>query len=405
MGGRTERERDLEARVAHLEALVERLTGQGSRGEEPPPDPSSTSGTDGPAAAPSYEATSDPALYDRRHLLSRAGTAAVGAVLGGAAAAVATASPAAAATGTFDSTDATPALTATNTGTGNAIEAAASTGNALKTTGSTDLNGPLSVHGSTTLTGSADINAVGQSRGLSVTGQTPLPGGGNTTGIFCRDADAGAFFDAALVGLALTSKQTGLEVDAGGVGVLVAGAQTQMRLLTSVTPMPPPRTSSNAHSTGEVYLDDNQDLWLCIADGTPGTWRRLGGTNTAGALTILPTPQRAYDTRPNSGHPGAGTGPVQGTRHDIDLTVAGIPTDATAALVTLTATDTIANPNAYGQIYANALTTPPDTSVINWTTANTIIATTTTTALTNGQVALTILPGANTIIDVLGYHT
>ena len=178
-----------------------------------------------------------------------------------------------------------------------------------------------------------------------------------------------------------------------------------MRLLPSVTPMPPPRTSSNAHSTGEVYLDENQDLWLCIADGTPGTWRRLGGTNTTGALTILPTPQRAYDTRHNSGHPGADTGPVQGTRHDIDLTTTGIPTDATAALVTLTVTGTIANPAGYGQIYANALTTPPDTSVINWTAADTVIATTTTTALTNGKVALTILPGANTIIDVLGYHT
>ena len=121
---------------------------------------------------------------------------------------------------------------------------------------------------------------------------------------------------------------------------------------------------------------------------------------------MLPTPVRVYDTRTGSGLPGAGTGPITGTRHDIDLTAnsSGLPTDATAALVTLTATNTVANPNAYGQIYANALTTPPTTSVINWTTANDLVATTTTTALTNGQVAVTMAPAANILIDLLGYY-
>ena len=121
---------------------------------------------------------------------------------------------------------------------------------------------------------------------------------------------------------------------------------------------------------------------------------------------MLATPTRVYDTRTGSGLPGAGTGPVTGVRHDIDLTAnsSGLPTDATAALVTLTVTNTVANPAAYGQIYANGLVTPPGTSTINWTQGNDVLATTTTTALTNGKVAISMNPGANVLIDVLGYY-
>ena len=43
------------------------------------------------------------------------------------------------------------------------------------------------------------------------------------------------------------------------------------------------------------------------------------------------------------------------------------------------------------------------TSVINWTAANTVIATTTTTSLTAGKVAVTMAPGANVLIDLVGY--
>jgi hypothetical protein len=133
---------------------------------------------------------------------------------------------------------------------------------------------------------------------------------------------------------------------------------------------------------------------------------RIAGAGTAGAFTVLPTPVRVYDTRTGEGKPGSGTGPVVGTRHDIDLTAqsSGIPTDATAALVTLTVTNTVAHPTAYGQIYANALTTPPDTSTINWNGNDQLVATTTTTALTSGMVAITMTPAANVLIDVLGYY-
>ncbi len=168
---------------------------------------------------------------------------------------------------------------------------------------------------------------------------------------------------------------------------------------------PAPRTSDFDHRRGEVAFDENDDLWVCTASGNPGTWVRLAGATTAGAFTALPTPVRVYDTRPGSGKPGAGTGPISGTRHGIDLTAnsSGLPVDASAAMVTMAVTNTVANPAAYGQLYPDALATPPATSVINWTAANTVIATTTTTGLTAGKVAVTIAPGANVILDLIGY--
>ena len=73
-------------------------------------------------------------------------------------------------------------------------------------------------------------------------------------------------------------------------------------------------------------------------------------------------------------------------------------------MVTFHVANTAAHHSASGRIYANAITTPPTATTINWTAANQLIATTTTTALTDGKVALTINPSANVFLDVLGYY-
>ncbi|MEZ5143797.1 MAG: hypothetical protein R2726_14960 [Acidimicrobiales bacterium] len=66
-------------------------------------------------------------------------------------------------------------------------------------------------------------------------------------------------------------------------------------------PVAPP-SSTVARSAGSMLRDIVDDLWWCIDDGTPGTWRQVSGPNTAGSLTLLAsrsgstTPVRA--TRP-----------------------------------------------------------------------------------------------------------
>ncbi len=355
----------LEQRVAELEALVSRLADERAViAEEPEQEVSAP--LDEPVVA-----STEPTTIDRRRLLTRGGTAAAGAVLGGVAATIATAAPAAAATGSFDTANGTPAVTATSTGQGLAISA---TGN------------------DTVLQANSNGNATAIAMGVLSDG-------------------AGAYFSAVKPAvIASSSSQQAIWATGATVGAILGGDKAQLILGQAQDPGPgymtPPRTRNDTHVWGELYFDHNADLWICVQDGAPGTWSRIGGAGTAGAFAVLATPTRVYDTRANSGLPGAGTGPVTGVRHDIDLTAngSGLPADASAALVTLTVTNTVANLAAYGQIYANGLATPPGTSSINWTQSNDVVATTTTTALTAGKVAISMNPGANVLIDVLGYY-
>ncbi len=366
-------------------------------------------------------AATTPSTFDRRRLLTRGGTAAAGAVLGGVAATIATASPAAAASGSFDTSTSTPAVTATTTGTGAAVSAAAGTnGPGLLATGAfqpairaTNSGGTaVEVSGRSNFTGYttfANPPTSGPAIEIVATQQQEYPEvgvktSGTFTGLFAEGTQWGALAQGDLVGAVVIGGVDGHGLIASGRAAQILLARGDQHIPDPSMPEPP--DSGRAHQVGELYWSDGNVLWLCLADGTPGTWTRLGGTGTAGAFTVLATPTRVYDTRANSGLPGAGTGPVTGVRHDIDLTAnnTGLPADATAVLVTLTVTNTVANPNAYGQIFANGLVTPPSTSSINWTAADSLVATTTTTALTAGKVAISMNPGANVLIDVLGYY-
>jgi hypothetical protein len=47
---------------------------------------------------------------------------------------------------------------------------------------------------------------------------------------------------------------------------------------------------------GMITFDDNRDLWLCVGNGQPGTWQKIGGRFAAGAFHPI-EPQRVYDSR------------------------------------------------------------------------------------------------------------
>ena len=50
------------------------------------------------------------------------------------------------------------------------------------------------------------------------------------------------------------------------------------------------------HNMGEVVNDATGTVWLCVAAGTPGTWRKLGSSATAGQMHLV-GPGRVYDSR------------------------------------------------------------------------------------------------------------
>ncbi|MGZ4700566.1 MAG: CHRD domain-containing protein [Ilumatobacteraceae bacterium] len=131
----------------------------------------------------------------------------------------------------------------------------------------------------------------------------------------------------------------------------------------------------------------------------------------AGEAHFLPAPLRAYDSRTVDGPLALNATRTVSLATGLDssnATVLAVPPGATAAIVTLTATDTTAGvggPGGFLKIYSAALGTPPSTSSINWTGAGQNIAVTTQVAVdASGQVKVT--DGANStnfVVDVIGY--
>jgi hypothetical protein len=131
------------------------------------------------------------------------------------------------------------------------------------------------------------------------------------------------------------------------------------------------------------------------------------GPEPAGSMHFLPAPLRAYDSREAT----AGILTASSTR-TISLakgedpsgaSVVAVPPGATAAIVTLTATQT--GGPGFLTIYSDAVTSVPATSNLNFTTAGLSIAVSTQVAVdAAGEIKVTAGP-ANThfIVDVIGY--
>ncbi|HEY0520989.1 MAG TPA: CHRD domain-containing protein [Ilumatobacteraceae bacterium] len=135
------------------------------------------------------------------------------------------------------------------------------------------------------------------------------------------------------------------------------------------------------------------------------------GAAPAGAVHLLPTPLRAYDSRLNAG-PKIQPGETRTINlnsgfllNSPTVNTPAVPAGATAAIITLTVAETNA-PGGFLTIYS-AASTQPATSSINWKAADQDIAVGTQVAVDpNGNIKVT--DGVNTapthfIIDVVGY--
>jgi hypothetical protein len=132
------------------------------------------------------------------------------------------------------------------------------------------------------------------------------------------------------------------------------------------------------------------------------------GPAPAGEAHLLPVPLRAYDSR-DAG--GAKITPNETRTISLALgkdstnaSLVAVPPGATAAIVTLTVTETTGT-GGFLKLYSAALTDPPATSSINWSGVNQNIAVSTQVAVdASGKVKVT--GGANAthfLIDVIGY--
>lgn len=351
-----------QATIERLEARLARLEGPGGTAARRYHETSRATGDDADHAAEptvrSPNAASDGDIVtDRRRLLSRAATAAAGAVAGGTAVVLSQATPAAAAQGVFTGD---PAVDAT------AIPLAGVAVNASTTTG-TALRGIVS-------SGTAVVASTSVGTGVLATAST------------------GTTFDGSC------SNGTILRADIG-----VGGTHL---LLTTDNVIPPPPASITPRSTGAMVRDSNGDLWLCVSGGTPGLWRRVSGTNTAGALTLLTGPVRVYDSRPgNPPNIGSKTPLANGATRTIDCTLngSGVPIGAQAVLANVTVVNSSAN--GFLTAYRNGIAVPA-ASTINWFQAGTIAANTTVIACDAlARIACYVPPTSSTdfFVDIIGY--
>ena len=112
-----------------------------------------------------------------------------------------------------------------------------------------------------------------------------------------------------------------------GGGLSVFGGKYHMAFERSGGRVPPIQDTV-FHNRGEVVIDAYSNLWYCIGDGTPGTWRTLAGNGSAlpGAGSFYPTPGpiRVYDSRPGTTPAvGSKTPLAAGATRIVDLKVNG----------------------------------------------------------------------------------
>ncbi len=134
-------------------------------------------------------------------------------------------------------------------------------------------------------------------------------------------------------------------------------------------------------------------------------WVAAGAT-AAGGFVPLTQPTRVYDSRPGY-EPTVGEQSVlpADTPRPVDLTAnaSGVPTWASAVMVSLVATQTVSSSRGWLAIYANGLEFP-GTSSVNWSSAGRSAATTTVTAIdAEGRCAIYAGSECDVVIDVIGY--
>jgi hypothetical protein len=140
-------------------------------------------------------------------------------------------------------------------------------------------------------------------------------------------------------------------------------------------------------ASGQVCFTGNADMDVIV-----DLMGWYGGTG-AGAFGPV-TPARALDTRP--------TGTI-GARQVVAIPIGGrfgVPTDAVAAVLNVTATDAAAD--GFVTVFPCA-SGPPDTSNVNFV-AGRAVPNQVLVGLTNGQVCITTDKPTNVLVDVTGYY-
>jgi hypothetical protein len=157
-----------------------------------------------------------------------------------------------------------------------------------------------------------------------------------------------------------------------------------------------------------VYNASNGlDIWL--VDGFSGVHpTTIAKPGCAGAFTILPVPQRVYDSRPGATPdlPNDGrisTGQVR-TVNLIEGDVEGIPENIDGVMMNVTVTETIGF--GFLTVYSAGVPTTPNASSINWFANGMTVANQVVSAVEFARINVACGGGGSThfIVDVVGTY-
>ncbi|HEX7131012.1 MAG TPA: hypothetical protein VF228_00465 [Iamia sp.] len=192
---------------------------------------------------------------------------------------------------------------------------------------------------------------------------------------------------------------------AGGTCYSAFGT-THVHLLPNARPIPPSDTLPG--QVGQLrWTTSGGALWACTASGTPGTWRKLVGTGTAGAFHLLPAPVRIYDSRPSS-TPAQGPKtplPAGNVARTIDCkhNGSGVPAGATGVVITVLLANA-ATGNGNLTIWANDKPKPQSNTMVWGGNSGRFTATALSALDAQARIKIDASLQTNVILDVVGYY-
>ncbi len=181
-----------------------------------------------------------------------------------------------------------------------------------------------------------------------------------------------------------------------------------------------PAANTAVQGPGILYAHASHDalgidtaLWTCVrgSDNTggaaPGTWRKLAGPDTAGALHVLPVPKRVYDSRRGSAPPDGTKTPLKANENrlvDLRWAGSGVPAGATAAIVTILLVGAKAG-NGNFTVWSAASPQKPPANTMVWGGSAGRFATQALTAVdAQARVLVNASAPTDVVIDVVGYY-
>ena len=181
-----------------------------------------------------------------------------------------------------------------------------------------------------------------------------------------------------------------------------SGARSHIRLVASGAQ---PQLDNYSHSQGEIRQQSG-NLWFCTSSGTPGTWRKLAGPASSGAIHAI-SPRRAYDSRFGDGPLSGGENRVISVANAIDVASGAstgtlVPADATAVMFNLTIVGT--SQNGFLAVAPGDAATF-EASTINWRGSGQVFANGSMSTVDSSRQLRVFAGGGSTgfIIDITGY--